>query len=131
MSDYRVVPLSDEWREWARDLVCSRWGSEVVVTRGRVHDTSLLPGFVALLGGKAVGLATYADSGGELELVSLDSLREGIGIGTALVRAVERVAREAGARRLWLITTNDNLAAVGFYQELGFHIAAIHLNALE
>jgi ribosomal protein S18 acetylase RimI-like enzyme len=131
MSDYEIVPLSDEWREWARALVRDHWGSDSVVTRGKVHDTSRLPGFVAVMAGEAVGLATYATSEGACELVSLDSLREGVGIGTALVRAVEQAARAAGARRLWLVTTNDNLAAVRFYQNLGFHIVAIHLGALE
>jgi DNA-3-methyladenine glycosylase I len=131
MSDFEIVQLSDEWREWARNLVRDHWGSEAVVTRGRLHDTSSLPGFVAAMGSEAAGLATYDIRGGGCELVSLDSLREGIGIGTALVGAVERAARAAGAGRLWLITTNDNLAAVRFYQKLGFHIAALHLNALE
>jgi ribosomal protein S18 acetylase RimI-like enzyme len=131
MSGYKIIPLSEKHRRWADDLIEKRWGSVKVVTRGRVHDTSLLPGFVAVSGGEPVGLATYDIAGDECEMVSLDSLAEGIGIGTALVRAVEGVARSSGCRRLWLITTNDNLAAVGFYQKRGLHIAAIHLDALE
>ena len=131
-----ILPLEGDRRDWARTLIRERWGSALVVTRGRVHDTSRLPGFVAVSGGQvssgqAVGLATYHLADGECELVSLDSLCEGLGIGTALVRAVERAARAAGSKRLWLITTNDNVAAVRFYQKRGFHIAAIHLDAME
>ncbi|MGD9142139.1 MAG: GNAT family N-acetyltransferase [bacterium] len=128
---FEVLPLTDERREWARTLIRERWGSVIVVTRGKVHNTSRLPGFVAVLGGDEVGLATYAAAEGECEIVSLDSLRGGLGIGTALVRAVERVARASGSKRLWLITTNDNVHAVRFYQKRGFRIAAIHLGALE
>lgn len=131
MSGYEITPLSERHRRWADDLIEERWGSVKVVTRGHVHDTSLLPGFVAVSGGEPVGLATYDIAGDECEMVSLDSLAERIGIGTALVRAVEGVARSSGCRRLWLITTNDNLAAVRFYQKRGLHIAAIHLDALE
>jgi ribosomal protein S18 acetylase RimI-like enzyme len=108
-----------------------RWGSAVVVTRGRVHDAPRLPGFVALRNRKPAGLATYRIDGMECELVTLDSLEPRLGIGTALVEAVAGEARASGCSRLWLVTTNDNLAAVRFYQGLGFHIAAIHLDALD
>lgn len=131
MIDYDIIPLSDEHREWANALIEDHWGSVKVVTRGRVHDTSGLPGFVAVVSGEPAGLATYSIAGAECELVSLDSLVEGMGIGSALVRATENAAREASCRRLWLITTNDNIAAVRFYQARGFRIAALHLDALE
>lgn len=131
MSGYRVIPLSAKHGRWANALIEDRWGSVKVVTRGRMHDTSRLPGFLAVRGDEPVGLATYHMAGDQCEMVSLDSLDEGIGIGTALVRAVEGIARSSGCKRLWLITTNDNLAAVRFYQKRGLHIAAIHLDALD
>ncbi len=37
--------------------------------------------------------------------------------------AVACAAREAGCTRLWLITTNDNLDALRFYQRRSFRIA--------
>jgi GNAT superfamily N-acetyltransferase len=101
------------------------------VTRGKVHDTSELPGFTAIVGDEPLGLATYRIHGDQCEMVSLNSLVEGIGIGSALVDAVAGQAREHGCRRLWLITTNDNLDAVHFYQKRGFHLVAVHRNALE
>jgi len=39
-------------------------------------------------------------------------------------------ARAAGCRRLWLITTNDNLRALGFYQRLGLDLCALHRDAV-
>ena len=36
-----------------------------------------------------------------------------------------------GWKRVWLITTNDNLDAIRFYQRRGFMISAIYKNALE
>ena len=35
------------------------------------------------------------------------------------------------ARRAWLITTNDNLDAIRFYQRRGFTIATVHAGAIE
>lgn len=60
----------------------------------------------------------------------MDSLLEKRGIGTALMDAVEREARAAGCRRLWLITTNDNTRALRFYQKLGLSLAALHRDAI-
>jgi RimJ/RimL family protein N-acetyltransferase len=39
-------------------------------------------------------------------------------------------AKEAGASRVWLITTNDNTDALRFYQKAGFRIVAVHQDAV-
>ncbi len=128
---FEIVEISPKYREWATGLIRDHWGSPEIVTRGKVHDTSRLRGFVAVMQGEPVGLVTYSIHDEECEMVSLDSLMEGIGIGSALVGAAARKAKERGCRRLWLITTNDNLDAVYFYQKRGFHLVAVHRNALE
>ena len=128
---FEIVEMSSEYREWARGLIRDRWGASEIVTRGRIHDATRLPGFVAVVQGEPAGLATYRIHEKECEMVSLDSLMEGLGIGTALVGAVARKAGKGGCHRLWLITTNDNLDAIRFYQKRGFHLVAVHRNALE
>ena len=128
---YEIVTLTPNHRGWATTLVREHWGSEKVVTRGKIHDTSRLPGFVALVGDEPVGLVTYRVDGQHCEIVSLDSLMQGIGIGSALVAAVAEEVRKLGCLRLWLITTNDNLDAIHFYQKRGFHLVAVHRGALE
>ena len=45
--------------------------------------------------------------------------------------AVEQQAREAGARRIWLITTNDNLDVLRFYQRRGYRLAAVFPGAVD
>jgi ribosomal protein S18 acetylase RimI-like enzyme len=62
--------------------------------------------------------------------VTIDTKQSSRGIGTALIEAVKNAAREANCKRLWLITTNDNLNALRFYQKRGFVLVAIHRNAL-
>jgi ribosomal protein S18 acetylase RimI-like enzyme len=78
-----------------------------------------------------VGLLTYDVRGGELEVVTVDALERGGGTGTLLVEAAVARARELGLRRVWLITTNDNLDALRFYQRRGFRLAALYPNAIE
>ncbi|GAI76392.1 unnamed protein product, partial [marine sediment metagenome] len=58
----------------------------------------------------------------EYEIVSLNSLKENIGIGTALLKEIERISTLQGCKRLWAITTNDNIDALRFYQKKGFKI---------
>jgi RimJ/RimL family protein N-acetyltransferase len=48
-----------------------------------------------------------------------------------LIDTAKQRARQAGCQRLWLITTNDNLTALRFYQKRGFTLAALHRNALK
>lgn len=131
MNTFEIRPVTPGDAEWVAGLLTQRWGSPQIVTRGRVHQADELPGFVAEHHGDRVGLATYRIAGRECELVSLDSLAERQGIGTALVYAVANAAHAAGCRRVWLITTNDNLRALGFYQKRGFELVAVHRNALE
>jgi RimJ/RimL family protein N-acetyltransferase len=76
-------------------------------------------------------LVTYRIVAKECEIVTLDSLQTGMGIGTALLDAVEQAAQQARCRRIWLITTNDNLTALRFYQKRGFSLVAVHRGAVE
>jgi ribosomal protein S18 acetylase RimI-like enzyme len=114
-------------RQWWR----ARWAGEMVVVHGAVIHPDPLDGFVAVDEGNWVGLITYYIEAEDCEIVSLDSLKENQGIGTALVRAVIEAARQAGCRRVHLVTTNDNLTALKFYQKLGFALAVIHRNAMD
>ena len=84
-----------------------------------------LPGFAAFEGDECVGLVTYELDGKACEIVTIDALREGEGIGTALLEAVVEAAREAGCERVQLLTTNNNLRALAFYQKRGFHLVAL------
>jgi GNAT superfamily N-acetyltransferase len=95
---FEIVEMSPEYSECATGLIRDHWGAPEIVTRGKIHDTSRLPGFIAVLQGEPAGLVTYSIHDEECEMVSLDSLVEGIGIGSALVGAAARKAKERGCR---------------------------------
>lgn len=131
MSTLTVRPATDRDRDWIRALLIERWTATQIASRGRLVQADLLPAGIAELDGQRVGLATYEITGPDCELVTLDSLRERAGVGTALLNAVADAARTAGCRRLWLITTNDNLHALAFYQRRGLRLVALHAGALD
>lgn len=125
-----IHPLSEADRSRVRVFMIEHWGDEFVVAHGVIYRPAGLPGFGAWVDGEAVGLITYHLDGDSCEIVTLNSLREGRGIGAALITAVHKVARRAGCRRLWLITTNDNLRGLGFYQKRGFRLMALRPGAV-
>ena len=98
--------LRQVWKE--------NWGDEFVVAHGVTYYPDTLDGFIALDGDEWIGEISYTFSENECEIVSLDSTREGMGVGTMLIQKVVEEAREKGCRRIFLITTNDNLNALGF-----------------
>ncbi len=131
MSAITIEILTEGTRAWADQLLATAWGSTQIVTRGRIHEASELPGLVAMLEGEPAGLMTYRLDPRELEIISLNSMREGRGIGSALLAAVAGIAREQGCGRVWLITSNDNTRAIRFYQKRGYRLSALYPNALE
>jgi GNAT superfamily N-acetyltransferase len=115
---------------WIERFLNRSWGS-TVVSRGVAHDASRLPALVAVQDGEIVGLATFCLENGECELVTLDSLEEGRGIGSALLAGVSERAGQSGCTRLWLITSNDNVNAIRFYQRRGMRLVAVHRGAID
>ena len=87
-----IQPLANADRAWVTQLMREHWGAEEVVSRGKVHLPASLPGFVAWMDGDRVGLLTYHIGGSDCEVVTLDSLREGLGIGTRLIQAAKETA---------------------------------------
>lgn len=106
------------------------WGAVRVVSRGALWHPLDLPGFAAERGGDLVGLVTFREEGDVTEVVTLDSFSEGEGVGSALLEAVADHARDQRKSHLWLITTNDNIPAIRFYQRRGWDMVALHHGAL-
>jgi ribosomal protein S18 acetylase RimI-like enzyme len=123
----RVRPLRDDERGWVHREAVALWGARIVVAHGVVHEPASLQGFVAEDGGRRVGLLTYLARDDACEIVTIDAFEPGRGIGTALLDAVKAL----GHRRLWLVTTNDNIRAQRFYERCGFRLVAIREGEIE
>lgn len=149
----RVITRDD--REWVGKALKNLWGSEEMITRGKLINLKNLPGFIAEEDGRKVGLITYVtarrettkqsdeeeiatnssssrkDDFLECEITSLNALIPGKGIGTKLIDEVQNIAKKEGYSRLVVITTNDNTNALHFYQKRGFFISAIRVNIIK
>lgn len=127
----KTINISSENRSKINDFIKSQWFSTDMVIRGKIVDMTTLDGFVAMENDNIIGLVTYEINDGDCEIMSLDSLKEKVGIGTELVNKVIERAKEVRCRKIKLITTNDNINAIRFYQKRGFDMVYIYHNALE
>ena len=97
------------------------------VTWARLHDPAEpLVGLAAILDGRMVGIAqiVFHRSTWEVahrcylnDLFTADSVR-GRGVGRALIDAVYREAREAGAETVWWLTHETNETARALYDRI-------------
>jgi len=107
-----------------------KFRGKIIVSRGKVHSIEKLPGYIALMNGEIKGLITFNILEDDCEIVSLDSKVENQGIGTKLIDLVVSAAKQQNCKRVWLITSNDNIRAIRFYQKRGFDMKAIHRDAI-
>lgn len=112
-------------------FIIREWFTLQMVVHGERIDLGTADGWYACEDDDILGLITYRISEDEMEILSLDSLRENRGIGTALLSRALSKAKADGLKRVTLITTNDNLRAMQFYQKRGFDMVKLDRNALE
>jgi putative acetyltransferase len=74
---------------------------------------------VAEMGGRIVGFGQFHPAAAEIEAVYVDPEHAGSGVGSALLRHLERLGRESSLRSLHLTAT---LNAVPFYEHHGFQV---------
>ncbi|HVM55556.1 MAG TPA: GNAT family N-acetyltransferase [Acidimicrobiales bacterium] len=120
-----VRPLRDDDGPWKAATLRSGWGSTAVARRGELIDALPLDGFAALLAGEPAGLLTYRFGAGELEVVTIQAEPSGVGVGRALMDAAADAGERLGAGRIWLVTTNNNVRALAFYQRWGMDLVAL------
>jgi GNAT superfamily N-acetyltransferase len=127
----QVRERTKEDTRWLIPYMKENWGSEKIVTRNIIHNACEALGLIAVSDDKPAGIILYEIKNRECEIILLESFIEKIGIGTTLLKCVEEKAIANGCKRIWLITTNDNMKSIRFYQLRGFSLVAIHQNAIE
>lgn len=126
----KIVEIHKDER--ADKFFTTHWGADFIVSKGKKLYGHDLDGFGVIDGDEILCLLTYHVDDGDCEIVSLDSSMRNQGIGTDLIKKmIEKAVDIKGLKRLWLMTTNDNLDAIRFYQKRGFVLTAVHPNAIE
>jgi len=129
MKSFDVVAITDP-AVIAR-FIAESWHADYLASRGERIEATLLSAAIAERQGQIIGMITWRVDGADMEIVTLNSLEPGAGIGSALLQHAVGHARALGLRRAWLMTTNDNIEALKFYQKRGMVLCALHVNAME
>ena len=80
--DIRRIDQTD--RKQIDAFIVRQWYTMQMVVHGESIDLGTADGFYACDGDEIIGLITWKQFGKEIEILSLDSLLEAHGIGTAL-----------------------------------------------
>ena len=113
---------------WAETML-GGFGGRMQARRGELVDVLDASGFVAVdERANRLGLLTYASRKDGVEVLYVEALHRQRGVGTVLVDALFRLV---GNQTVWLVTTNDNLDALRFYQRRGFVIRAVRAGAVD
>lgn len=123
--------ISPKNREHVNKFIRDQWFTTEMAVRGKIVDMTKLEGIAAYDNENIIGLITYEIQGNECEIMSLDSLRENHDVGTILLNEVIKIASIMNCSKVKLITTNDNLNAIKFYQKRGFDMVHLYHDAVK
>lgn len=130
--DMKIIAMKDDYRQQVAEYIKENWAEVFIISRGRKIYPAELEGLVALDdNNEIIGFVTYEIIDRVCEVTTLDALRKFEGIGTRLLDQLKDNLRKQNIKRLWLITTNDNIDAIRFYQKRGWKMVAIHVDALD
>ncbi len=107
------------------------WGLPIV-TPEREYMPPDVEGLVSRApDGRILGLVTWAVAGPRAEIVPLNALEPGQGVGSRLMDAAEEELRRRDVTTAHLVTTNDNPRALSFYVRRGYRLVRLHLDAMD
>lgn len=118
-------------RQRVHHFFTKKWLTDKMIVSSGEYDIDHLDGFVAFSEEQIVGLVTYVKRVSEVEIISLDSLLEGRGIGSLLLQGVETTAINHQIPQVLVTTTNDNLQAMIFYQHRGYRFKKVIPDAVD
>lgn len=127
----KIERISNKTRNLVNQFFIDNWFSTDMSIRGEIIDGTKLDGFLLQENETIIGLVTYTFFEDICEIVSLDSKRENIGIGSALLKEIEKIAIDNQCKKMRLVTTNDNMRALQFYQKRGYCLTKLYPNAME
>lgn len=124
-------PESADDAAWVVAACRIEWGGDAMIAGGRTVAFREAEALIARAGPEKVGLLTYVIGATEWELLSVNAFVRNVGVGTALLERVQQLARAAGVCKLATVTSNDNLAALRFYQRRGFRLVSVDVGAVD
>jgi [ribosomal protein S18]-alanine N-acetyltransferase len=121
--DFKQISAAQLQTVFAIEIACHLvpWSSfEAVQTMPQYWGRVLL----SAVDGRVEGYSVCMPMGDEWELLnlSIDPIKQGIGLGSGLLHHSALLAQAAGAERMFLEVRQSNLAAIAVYEKIGFKV---------
>ncbi len=123
--------MQDNDREQVAMFIEGHWFGRDVIAHGQRFFPHEEEGFIERRDNKIVGLLTFRVNGHGMEILTVNSTLEGMGIGTSLMLSAIDEARKRGCDKVSLATTNDNIKGLRFYQRIGFRITKVNVGGID
>ncbi len=127
----KIRPSETADNKWLEELMNRDWGGLPLVIRGSQYYPSQLEGVIAENESGIAGFLFYEVRKRDCEIIVFDVFDKLKGTGTLLLDKLKDIAKSKNCARIYLMTTNDNLDALRFYQKRGFHICGIHVDSVK
>lgn len=107
------------------------WGGLPLVIRGKKYDPLTLPSLIASNSKGILGFLFYEIQDYHCEIIVFEIFKKFSGIGSIMLSHFKNEMAKLQCKRIFLMTTNDNLDALRFYQKRGFSICNIHIDSVK
>jgi len=130
--DFEIKEIQEGNKLEIEKLIKKYWSSTQIIVKGNIYDALMLSGYIAYdkYNDKIQGILTYTIENDEIKLITLNSFKKGLGIGSALIHKIQEYALINKIKRISLVTTNDNISALKFYQRIGFKLYALYKGSM-
>lgn len=115
-------------------LMTTFWGGEPLIVNDEKYYPSKLPGFLLEQNGEVgevQGFLFYIIHNTIYEIIVFEVFNKFTGLGTIMLNEFVQLVKKQQGTKIQVMTTNDNLDALRFYQRRGFIIQEARLNVLE
>lgn len=130
MSNIIIKTISPDCAIWLKGIIEKEWGGNPLLVRGLSYYPDQLPGLIAFDGDTRIGFLSYEMRDDVCEIIAFEVFSKFSGIGTKMLNVLIDICRQKNCRQIYLMTTNDNMDALRFYQRRGFCITAIHVDSM-
>lgn len=125
----QIRAITSDDSKWIKDIMGKSWGGLPLIIRGKKYYPT--EGIVAENDSGVAGFIFFEIQKTDCEIVVFEIFDKFKGTGTIMLNKLYDLAKDKKCKRIYLMTTNDNLDALRFYQRRGFSICGIHLDSIK
>jgi len=125
-----ITSINRTNRHVVNEVILNTYGSSIMQTKDKSHILNSLPGFIVIKNSQILGIALYDIAQKSYEIVAMTSFISNTGIGSMLLQKSIETAHHKECEKIWLVTTNDDLESLSFFQKRKFELVKIHRHSI-